>query len=116
MKINKHINYESVSHLHKGTGKLRKNYGDTVGYSTQSGISKVSEKWPSAQCFNVQRENAWLGWSPGTEHLLHTERCQFVFPKKKLGLWKCIQVGESESSQKFEIHKNQNSRYNTTEI
>ena len=44
MKINKHINYESVSHLHKGTGKLRKNYGDTVGYSTQSGISKVSEK------------------------------------------------------------------------
>ena len=47
--------------------------------------STISEKWPSAQRFDVQavdrrsliqvlsqREAAWIGWSPGTGHLYHT--------------------------------------------
>ena len=30
----------------------------------------------------IQRQDAWLGWSPGTEHLpAHTERCRFTGAK-----------------------------------
>ena len=80
----------AVSHLHEGTGKLRKTCADTVGHSTESVPSlTVSEKWPPAQRFDVQaadrrspiqvltqRKAAWLGWSPGTGHLPHTEHCR----------------------------------------
>ena len=80
----------AVSHLHEGTGNLRKTCADTVGHLTESVPSlTVSEKWPPAQCFDVQaadrrspiqvltqRKAAWLGWSPGTGHLPHTEHCR----------------------------------------
>ena len=80
----------AVSHLHKGTGKLRKTRAETVGHLTESVPSlTVSEKWPPAQRFDVQaadrrspiqvltqRKAAWLEWSPGTGHLPHTEHCR----------------------------------------
>ena len=83
----------AVSHLHEGTGKLRKTCSDTVGHLTESVPSlTISEKWPSAQRFDVQaadrrspiqvltqRKAAWLGWSSGTGHLSHTEHCRFFF-------------------------------------
>ena len=81
----------AVSHLHEGTGKLRKTCSDTVGHLTESVPSlTISEKWPSAQRFDVQaadrrspiqvltqRKAAWLGWSPGTRHLPHNEHCRW---------------------------------------
>ena len=77
---------------HKGIEKLRKTCADTVGHLTESVLSlTVSEKWPPAQRFDVQaadrqssiqvltqRKAAWLGWSPGTGHLPHTEHCRSV--------------------------------------
>ena len=80
-----------VSHLHEGTGKLRKTCADTVGHLTESVPSlTVSEKWPPAQRFDVQaadrrspirvltqRKAAWPGWWPGTGHLPHTEHCRW---------------------------------------
>ena len=40
----------AVSHLHAGTGKLRKTCIDTVGHLTESVRSlTISEKWPPAQ-------------------------------------------------------------------
>ena len=45
----------AVSHLHEGTGKLRKTRADTSGHLTESVPSlTVSEKWPRAQRFDVQ--------------------------------------------------------------
>ena len=45
----------AVSHLHEGTGKLRKTCADTVGHLTESVPSlTVSEKWPPVQRFDVQ--------------------------------------------------------------
>ena len=77
----------AVSHLYDGAGKLRKTCADRVGYLAV--CLTVSEKWQSAQRFDVQaadrwspiqvltqRKAAWLGWSPGTGHLLHTEHCR----------------------------------------
>ena len=81
----------AVSHLHEGIGKLRKTCADTVGHLTEPVPSlTVSEKWPPAQRFDAQavdrrspiqvltqRKAAWLGWSPGTGHLPHTEHCRY---------------------------------------
>ena len=86
----------AVSHLHEGTGKLRKTCADIVGHLTESVPSlTVSEKWPPAKCFDVQaadrrssiqvlteRKAAWLGWSPGTGHLPHTEHCRLLKSKE----------------------------------
>ena len=69
------ILFYAVSHLHEGTGKLRKTCADTVGHLPESVPSlTVSEKLPPAQCFDVQaadrrspiqvltqRKAAWLG-------------------------------------------------------
>ena len=45
----------AASHLHEGTGKLRKTCAHTVGHLTESVPSlTVSEKWPPAQRFDVQ--------------------------------------------------------------
>ena len=80
----------AVSHLHEGTEKLPKTCADTIGHLTESVPSlTVSEKWPPAQRFDMQaadrrspiqvltqRKDAWLGWSPGTGHLPHTEQCR----------------------------------------
>ena len=81
-----------VSHLQEGTRKLRKTCADTVGHLTESVPSlTVSEKWPPVQHSDVQaagrrspiqvltrQKAAWLGWSPGTGHLSHTERCRYI--------------------------------------
>ena len=78
----------AVSHLHEGTGKLRKT---CAGHLTESVPSlTVSEKWSLVQRFDVQaadrrspiqvltqRKAAWLGWSPGTRHLPHNEHCRW---------------------------------------
>ena len=49
----------AVLHLHEGTGTLRKPIQLLI-------------------CIQVltQRKAAWLGWSPGTGHLPHTEYCR----------------------------------------
>ena len=39
----------AVSHLHEGTGKLRKTSADTVGHFTVCPQSTVSKKLPPAQ-------------------------------------------------------------------
>ena len=81
----------AVSHLHEGTGKLRKTCADTVGHLTEPVRSlTVSVKWPPAQCFDVQaadrrspiqvltqRKAVSFGWSPGIRHLPNTEHCRF---------------------------------------
>ena len=83
----------AVSHLHEGTGKLRRTCNNTVSHLTESVLSLQSlKKWPLAQRFDMQaadrrwpiqvltqRQAAWLVWPPGTGHLPHTERFRWYF-------------------------------------
>ena len=69
----------AVSHLHEGTGKLRKTCADTVGHLTvcpQSNSLWKMTSHPNDIQVLTQRNAAWAGWSPGTGHLPHTEHCR----------------------------------------
>ena len=92
--------------LYRICTRARRNCGkpcaDTVDHLTESVPSlTVSEKWSPAQRFDVQvadrwspiqvltqRKSAWLGWSPGTGHLPHTEHCRLG--KKYFRFFSCF--------------------------